>query len=161
MRHARPYWDVHRHRVAPQVGATVGRMIAEGRMEVLAGRIQSAREVDGGIEVVIRRRGEDKPDPPRQFGVGINCTGPLGAIRHTRDGVLRSLLDTGLAEPDRLGIGLRLDEEERVIGASRLWAVGSLAKARYWEMIAVPDIRVQAQRVAEAIARELNDDARS
>ena len=41
MRHARAWWDVHRHRIAPAVGEIVGRMIAEGRMEVLGGRIQS------------------------------------------------------------------------------------------------------------------------
>jgi uncharacterized NAD(P)/FAD-binding protein YdhS len=161
MRHARPWWDVHRHRIAPQVGATVQKMIASGRMEVIGGRIQTLREVDGGLEAVIWRRGASEPDPPRQFAVGINCTGPLHAIRHTRDPVLRSLLDAGLAEPDHLGIGLKVDDEVRVIGAPRLWAMGSLGKARYWEIIAVPDIRVQAEQVAQSIARELNDDAKS
>ena len=39
--------------------------------------------------------------------------------------------------------------------------MGSLGKARYWEIIAVPDIRVQAEQVAETIAKELNDDAKS
>ena len=157
MRHARPWWDVHRHRIAPQVGATVERMIASGRMEVLAGRVQTLREVNGGLEAVIRRRGANQANTPRQFAVGVNCTGPLHAIRHTRDSVLRSLLDAGLAEPDHLGIGLKVDDEAQVIGADRLWAMGSLGKARYWEIIAVPDIRVQADMVADAIAKELND----
>ena len=31
-----------------------------------------------------------------------------------------------------------------------------LGKAFYWEIFAVPDIRVQAAQVAEAIAREFN-----
>ena len=159
MRHARPWWDVHRHRIAPQVGAIVAAMIASGRMEVLAGRIQSMRESEGGLEAAIRQRGKAEADAPRQFAVGINCTGPLHAISRTRDGVLRSLLDQGLAEPDQLGIGLKVDDQVRVIGAPRLWAMGSLGKARYWEIIAVPDIRVQAEQVAEAIAKELNDDA--
>ena len=93
----------------------------------------------------------------RQFAAGINCTGPLHAIAHTRDGVLRSLLDTRLAQPDRLGIGLEVDDQVRVVGSPRLWAMGSLGKARYWEIIAVPDIRVQAEMVAEAIAKEFKD----
>ena len=50
----------------------------------------------------------------------------------------------------------------RVVGlvpsaTRRLWAMGSLGKARYWEIIAVPDIRLQATQVAEAIAKELNN----
>ena len=169
MRHARPWWDVHRHRIAPAAGAIVEAMIADGRMEVLAGRVQSLVEIEEGpstssgqaefggleLEAVIRRRGAVQDDAPRRFAVGINCTGPLHAIAHSRDPLLRSLLDAGLAEPDALGIGLKVDEEVRVIGAESLWAMGSLGKARYWEIIAVPDIRVQAEQVAEAIVREL------
>ena len=41
--HARPYWDVHRHRIAPEVGATIARTISEGRLEIVAGRIVSAQ----------------------------------------------------------------------------------------------------------------------
>ncbi|WP_309602086.1 FAD-dependent oxidoreductase [Sphingomonas sp.] len=157
MRHARPWWDVHRHRIAPKAGAIVERMMAEGRMEVLGGRVQSLVEADGAIDAIIRQRGAAKNDPVRRFAVGINCTGPLHAIARTRDPVLRSLLDAGLAEPDALGIGINVDDGVRVIGADRMWAMGSLGKARYWEIIAVPDIRVQAVEVANAIAMELND----
>ena len=32
LRHARPYWDVHRHRIAPQVAAQLQAMIGEGRL---------------------------------------------------------------------------------------------------------------------------------
>ena len=172
MRHARPWWDVHRHRIAPQAGAIVERMIAEGRMEVIGGRVQTLREKDGpstssgrtdSLEAVIRQRGAAASDAARRFAVGINCTGPLHAIARTRDPVLRSLLDAELAEPDALGIGLKVDDGVRVIGADRpstgsgqrLWAMGSLGKARYWEIIGVPDIRVQAAEVADAIAKEL------
>ena len=73
LRHARPWWDSHRHRIAPQVGATVERMMAEGRLEVIAGRIGSLREIDGGLEAVIRRRRAPDDDPPRRFAVGINA----------------------------------------------------------------------------------------
>ena len=163
MRHARPWWDVHRHRIAPKAGEIVERMIADGRMEVLGGRVQSLVAADGapstrsgqGLEAVIRRRVAADNDSPRRFAVGINCTGPLHAISRTRDPVLRSLFDAGLAEPDALGIGLKVDDDVRVIGAERLWGMGSLGKARYWEIIAVPDIRVQAEQVAEEIVREL------
>ena len=157
LRHARPWWDIHRHRIAPEVGTVIERMIAEGRMAVVAGRIQALRAVDGGIEAVIRKRGNDGDDAPRRFVLGINCTGPLHAIACTRDPLLRSLLDARLAAPDALGIGFDVDDQVRVIGARRLWAMGSLGKARYWEITAVPDIRVQAQLVADAIAKELND----
>jgi uncharacterized NAD(P)/FAD-binding protein YdhS len=89
-----------------------------------------------------------------RFAYAFNCTGPLHSIEHTRDPLLRSLLDAGEVAPDRLGMGLAVDENSRA-GERNIWALGPLTKGRYWEIIAVPDIRVQAAAVAEDIAREL------
>ena len=156
MRHARPWWDVHRHRIAPEVGATLHRMIANGQLEVAAGRIAGAAPADGGIDVEIRRRGRAQTTRER-FDYVFNCTGPLGAIGRTRDPLLRGLLDSGAARPDELGIGLEVDEYSRVTGSEQTWALGPLTKGRYWEIIAVPDIRGQAAAVADDIARELRE----
>jgi uncharacterized NAD(P)/FAD-binding protein YdhS len=52
-----------------------------------------------------------------------------------------------------LALGLLADAEDQV--APRLWALGALTKGMYWEMTAVPDIRAQAERVATAIVKEL------
>ena len=68
---------------------------------------------------------------------------------------MRSLLDVGETDPDQLGIGLQVDGRSRA--SDRLWALGPLTKGRYWEIIAVPDIREQAAEVADDIARELQE----
>jgi uncharacterized NAD(P)/FAD-binding protein YdhS len=154
LRHARPWWDVHRHRIAPDVAATIARLVGEGRLEIMAGRILSAADTGSGLEVEIRRRGA--PEPRRMvFDFAFNCTGPLHSIDRTRDPLLRSLLDAGVAHPDQLNIGLQVDAQSRVMGGERLWALGPLTKGRYWEIIAVPDIREQAAAVADEIEREL------
>jgi uncharacterized NAD(P)/FAD-binding protein YdhS len=85
----------------------------------------------------------------------FNCTGPLHSIARTRDPLLRSLLDGGAVSPDPLGMGLDVDDSARA--GERLWALGPLTKGRYWEIIAVPDIREQAASVADDIARELQE----
>ena len=153
-RHARPWWDVHRHRIAPEVAQKLHDMIAEGRLEIVAGRIQSVEERDGALSISCRRRGASKTTEAR-FAYVINCTGPLGRIERTRDELLKGLLDDGLARPDPLGIALDVDQDSRVAGAERAWAMGPLTKGRYWEIIAVPDIRGQAAAVADDIAMEL------
>jgi uncharacterized NAD(P)/FAD-binding protein YdhS len=66
------------------------------------------------------------------------------------------LLDSGVVAPDRLGMGIEVDGNSRAVAAQRLWALGPLTKGRYWEIVAVPDIRGQAAAVADDIARELN-----
>ena len=154
LRHARPWWDVHRHRIAPEVAQILARLIAEGRLQIVAGRIAGARPLNGAVEVEIRRRGSDAGRAHR-FAYAFNCTGPLHAIERTRDPLLRSLLDAQEVRPDQLGIGIQVDDRARAESSERLWALGPLTKGRYWEIIAVPDIREQAAAVAEDIAREL------
>ena len=153
-RHARPWWDVHRHRIAPEVAQQLHEMVAEGRLEIVAGRIQSVEDDGDALAVAYRRRGSSRVVEAR-FAYMINCTGPLGTISRTRDPMLRGMLADGLARPDQLGIALDVDERSRVVGAERAWAMGPLTKGRYWEIIAVPDIRYQAAAVAADIAMEL------
>ena len=154
LRHARPWWDVHRHRIAPDVARRIKEMVAEGRLEIAAGRVAEARPVDRGVEVTIARRGRNRTEV-RVFGSVFNCTGPLGAIARTRDELVKQMLADGLIRPDRLGIALDVDHRSRATGAERLWAMGPMTKGRFWEIIAVPDIRVQAASVADDIAKEL------
>ncbi|HYG47471.1 MAG TPA: FAD/NAD(P)-binding protein [Allosphingosinicella sp.] len=149
LRHLRPWWDVHRHRIAPAVAARIEAMRASGRLEVAAGRIVRVE----GDEVTIARRGGG--ELRRRFGAIINCTGPEGDIGRVDDPLIRSLLASGRARPDRLGLGLEVDGHSRVAGngpAPALYAVGPLSKGAFWEIVAVPDIRGQVAGVAKAIA---------
>ena len=152
LRHARPWWDVHRHRIAPEVARKIHDAVADGRLEVMAGRVVSASVSDEAIVVAIRKRGASDPHSQR-FAYAFNCTGPLHSIERTKDPLLRGLLDARLVRPDQLGIGLEVDDRSRA--GDQIWALGPLTKGRYWEIIAVPDIREQAAAVAEDIAMEL------
>jgi uncharacterized NAD(P)/FAD-binding protein YdhS len=152
LRHARPYWDVHRHRIAPQVAAQLKALIVEGQLEIVAGRIGGVQERDGGVAVAIKRRGDDQARETH-FSAVFNCTGPLGAMGRTKDRLLRQMIDDGLVAIDRLGIGIAVDGES--CAAPGLWALGPLTKSEFWEIVAVPDIRGQVEAVADDIAREL------
>jgi uncharacterized NAD(P)/FAD-binding protein YdhS len=154
LRHARPWWDVHRHRIAPEVGRMLAQLIGEGRLEIVAGRVISARDTGEALDVHYRRRGAGQPQTA-SFAYAFNCTGPLHSIARTRDPLLRSLFDSGQIRADQLGIGLDVDDNSRAEGAERLWALGPLTKGQYWEIVAVPDIREQAAAVADDIEQEL------
>ena len=154
LRHARPWWDVHRHRIAPAVAQRIADLIADGRLEIAAGRIVAVRPETEAVAVEIARRGASAPKPYRVAAI-VNCTGPLHATSRTANPLLRSLLDGGAASPDALDIGIAVDDRSRIAGADQLWAMSSLTKGRYWEITAVPDIRVQAAQIADQIAEEL------
>lgn len=149
LRHLRPWWDVHRHRIAPQVGTRIEALRSSGRLEVAAGRIVRVEE---GEAVIARRGGGELR---RSFAAAINCTGPQGDIRRVEDPLIRQLLASGRARPDRLGLGIDVDSESRVAGSGpspALYAIGPLSKGAFWEIVAVPDIRGQAEAVARVIA---------
>ena len=126
-------------------------LIGTGQLEIAAGRVRSIRETEDGMDVEIaRRRGGVET---RRFDKVFNCTGPLGAMARTRNPVVKQMLDDGLIAIDLLGIALAVDERDRAgVG---VWAMGPMTKGRYWEIIAVPDIRGQAASVAADIETEL------
>jgi uncharacterized NAD(P)/FAD-binding protein YdhS len=149
LRHLRPWWDVHRHRIAPRVAARIEAMRASGRLEVAAARVARVEEE----AVILDRRGGGEIE--RRFDAVINCTGPEGDIARIGDPLIRSLLASGRARPDPLGLGFDVDGDSRIGGSGpspALYALGPLTKGAFWEIVAVPDIRGQAAGVARAVA---------
>ena len=74
LRHARVYWDVHRHRMAPEIEAAFGALVDSGQLEIVAGRVVAARRSGEDIEVEILRRGASAAET-RRFARIIDCTG--------------------------------------------------------------------------------------
>jgi uncharacterized NAD(P)/FAD-binding protein YdhS len=155
LRHLRPWWDVHRHRLAPPVAAHVDALIAAGRLSVAAGRIEDAREEDGQAIVTWRERGGQES---RQLTVDrvILCTGPEADITRCGEALLGRLVARGMARPDTHRLGLDVDHGARVIGtdgraSELLYAVGPMTKGAEWEIVAVPDIRRQVWTLARVL----------
>ena len=154
LRHLRPYWDVHRHRTAPDVGARIRSLIEAGRLEVAAGRLLAIESGAGGFALRWRRRGGG-----RAVARGtrlINCTGPRGDVSRSEDALLRELVGAGKGRPDRHRLGLDVDGQGRVLDAEgrvqpRLFAIGPPTRGALWEIVAVPEIRVQAAELAETL----------
>ena len=155
LRHLRPWWDVHRHRVAPAIADRVGAMIATGQLQILAGRLRSVEAAGSGLTVTLRRRGA-AVEESRRVGRLVLASGPETDPARTDDPLLRSLLAGGTARPDRLRLGFDVDSAGRLIGhdgqpSPRLFALGPPTRGAFWEITAVPDIRKQCAEVAEAI----------
>ena len=156
IRHLRPWWDVHRHRIAPAVAARIEFMKQEGRLDFAAGRIESAKRDGDRAEIHWRPRSSSQLQTLVAARM-VNCTGPDLNFARCGDPLLSSLLSSGRIRPDECRLGLDVDGSSRVIdvdGAAspRLSAIGPITRGAFWESIAVPDIAVQAQAVARRIA---------
>ena len=155
LRHLRPWWDVHRHKLAPAVGAAIETMQAEARLAVAAGRLVSVEAVEGGAEISFRLRGQGRVEQLRAARM-VNCTGPETDIARAGEPLLSALLAAGRIRQDALRIGVEVDGDCRAIGADgtaseTLSVIGPVTRGTFWESVAVPDIRTQAARVAERL----------
>jgi uncharacterized NAD(P)/FAD-binding protein YdhS len=152
LRHLRPWWDVHRHRIAPEVDHRIRSMIESGRLSTAAGKISSFEDREDGVAVTWRPRGSQDEEVFTASRI-INCTGPEGNLPASPEKLLRNLLARGMIRPGWCGMGLEVDAESRVVDAAgeanpRLFALGPPTRGAFWEIVAVPDIRVQARDVA-------------
>jgi uncharacterized NAD(P)/FAD-binding protein YdhS len=148
IRHLAPRWDVHRHRVAPQVDDQLHEARRDGRLIVLAGRVLNLAGRDGTIEVLFRRRGTAAAETLHVRRV-INCTGPARDIRVGSSALVQSLITRGIGRPGPLALGLDVDDSGALIGQDgrqqdRILAIGPLLKEQLWETTAVRELRTQA-----------------
>ena len=155
LRHARCWWDIFRHRMAPQIAARIDAAQRSGQFRVTAGRVVHCESDGDRLDVLIRPRAADHPVSLR-VARAINCTGLVSDIAKVEEPLLRSLFQRGAIRPDALGLGLDVTTDCAVHDASgavsrRLFALGPMTKGVFWEIIAVPDIR----RQCESLARHL------
>ncbi len=158
LRHLRPYWEVHRHRAAPSVMATVDTLMRQGQMRLQAGRLIDLHEADQRLNVRVRLRGKNEVS---EFCVDrvINCTGPECDYRRLDHPLIVSLREQGLISADSLGLGLTTNSfgalcTQDGTASTRLFTLGPPRKGQLWETTAVPEIRVQAQALARYLLEQ-------
>ncbi|WP_082585079.1 FAD/NAD(P)-binding protein [Caulobacter sp. Root655] len=160
LRHARAFWDVHRHRLSPQVAEQAARMRASGELRILAGNLRRADLLeDRTVDVAWRPRGTRETRRLRADLI-VNCTGPSADVERSVEPLIASLAGQGLIRADPLRLGLDVGAGHRVLDVQgrahpTLLAVGPITRGALWEINAVPDIRVQAAEAAAQILRAL------
>jgi uncharacterized NAD(P)/FAD-binding protein YdhS len=151
----RPFWEVHRHRMALAVAEPFYALLARGEVRLLAGRVESAHAQGAVVRLIVRERGSDRLIESDASWV-INCTGPLPSNSVESNPVIGSLLVSGMLRPDELSLGIETTLNGHAIAAdgrevADLFLVGTLRKSTDWESTAVPELRNQAAAAAEAI----------
>jgi len=155
IRRARALWEIHRHRVPAQVLADITAQRQAGTLLVERGELLALKStVHGAIAASVRA-----PDGVTHVHVVarvINCIGPVMDIRRTKDPLLGAMQRSGIATTDELGLGIRSDDECRLLHANgipnqRVVIAGALRRGDLWESTAVPDLRVHAARAAATL----------
>jgi uncharacterized NAD(P)/FAD-binding protein YdhS len=155
LRHVRPYWDVHRHRVAPAIGTRLASQIKDGQIAIHAGRFKEYAEDVDGVDVTYFDR-ESRQLKRLRVDRVVNCTGPENDCRKVDDSLLTDLMRRKLARPDPLSLGLDVSPDGALIDAygdvsDLLYAIGPVRKGSLWETIAVPELRVQVSELSRLL----------
>jgi uncharacterized NAD(P)/FAD-binding protein YdhS len=151
LRHLQPFWDTHRHRLAPSIAERFNAALASGAMSTLAGRLESIKENKEGVTATIRSRGCNQTHVIQTQFV-VNCTGPCPNPSQVDNVLVNQLLKDGLLRTDKLSLGLDVTQNCATISETgkisrNLYYIGPWLKATYWEATAVPDLRVMAIRL--------------
>lgn len=156
LRHLRPWWDVHRHRMAGPVANRIDAARERGQLRIITGRVRAYTIRGSRVEVLYRPRGAEIDQTITASRV-INCSGPGADYDRIREPLVRNLLANGVVRPDPLRLGLDVTASCALLDRNgaisrRLFAIGPVTKGAFWEMTAVPDIRRQAEKLAEHLA---------
>ncbi|MGE0631677.1 MAG: FAD/NAD(P)-binding protein, partial [Pseudobdellovibrionaceae bacterium] len=155
LRHVRPYWEVCRHRIAPEIAEKIHGHIGAGRLEVRAARIVKIEVLKTKFLGTFKIRGSSQIEQ-RVFDCVINCAGPQTDFTQVRSQLVENLLKRKMIAVDSLKLGICADERNQVLDSkgdsqNGFFAIGSMLKGMLWETTAVPELRVQAEKLSKEI----------
>ncbi len=153
LRHLRAIWDVHRHRMAPEISQRINQMITAKQLHVIAGHLRGYQETPNGVQIMLEKNGQVQVI---SGNVVINCTGPSSNYVTPHVPIVHALAEDGVVTAHENGIGLRVNQSGQLVNASGqveswLWCIGPMRKGADWECTAVPDIRVHAHQLVSAL----------
>lgn len=156
MEHLRPYWDVCRHRMPETCAEKVSAALLKAEVNIMPARITEIQVMTGNrFKIAVRKRGTEEIQEVIA-DVIINCMGPQTNYNRITQELIKNLLHKKLMRTDPLCLGMLCNEEGALIGTDGLpsdclHTLGAPAKGLLWETTALPEIRVQAYRLARKI----------
>jgi len=159
LRHAAVLWDVHRHRVAPQLHEQLQQLINSGALEIIAGRLEAKQNRAKRLQLRIRRRGAASSEYLEVDRL-ITCTGIRLDYARSTQPLLQRLLQRQQLQADVLALGITTTPQGELVGGNGqvvpgVYTLGPPRRGELWESTAVPELRQQAQELASHILMSL------
>lgn len=151
LRHVLPYWNIHRHRVHPQLDALLKKLMTLKQLQIIAGNVLAAS--DANVRIRERSTQQEIILPLNWL---INCLGPSLNLKNQQ--CLASLITSGDAQLDALQLGIVCNEAGALISKTKhisttYYILGAYRKGGSWETNAVPEIRQQVHTLAHELLK--------
>ncbi len=156
LRHIRPFWDIHRHRIPAEHSAKLRALREAGRLSLLAGRIPTITASSSTISATITPRGAQKTPISLDVDAAFMCAGTEGDLSKSRNRLIRSLLSNGLLSAGPLKLGSVQPATDPHGSLPPLWVIGPLQREERWEITAVRELREEALSVARGVHTRLS-----
>ncbi|WP_245280026.1 FAD/NAD(P)-binding protein [Hyphomicrobium sp. 99] len=159
VRHLRPYWDVHRFRVAPQPEAIIVRRIADGSLTIVAASVDQVRSGPENLEVVLRLRRSGKRVVQAVDHI-ITTTGPAHDEVLSSQPYLAGLKAAGHLREDPTHLGIACDAAGHALNSDdgpnqSLFIAGPLARGTIGELMGLPQVSEFSVVVANGVANQV------
>jgi uncharacterized NAD(P)/FAD-binding protein YdhS len=153
LRHVRPFWDAHRHRLPAEVHERLQSEFKQGSAVLLRGRVMGVERRPDHFALTFKKRSSGGVETVRA-DLAFDCSGHRPDLDSP---LIKSLIGQGLARSDAHRLGLATMRDGQIVrrdGAPTpgLLALGPLCQGSLWEITAVPEIVRQADAAAANIA---------
>lgn len=151
LRHPMRYWEIHRHRMAPQVAAQLQQHLHTGNISIHQSNVVRVDLTQG---VRLHNTNGEVSD---EYDWLVLCTGPSDDSS-SAGGLLSTLIAAGTARRGHAGMGV---DSDPVTGAlisaaaavhPHVFVIGTMRRGTLWETTAIPELRSQAKALAKVLA---------
>jgi uncharacterized NAD(P)/FAD-binding protein YdhS len=160
LKNYRHLWGVARHRIPMHIHDKIQRLQIEGRLQILAGKIQGLKEKENSVEVFYT----NKEDLLSSFKVSrvVNCTGPESDFDKLHQHFLKGAKEKGILVQDELKLGIQTNvadyriRNEKGKPQAGLYTLGANLRGELWESTAVNELRQQAREIATIVSNDIS-----
>jgi uncharacterized NAD(P)/FAD-binding protein YdhS len=151
LRHIRPFWEVHRHRIPKPSYDYLQSLIKSGRLVLMAGRIRYIEVENNDFIIHHTPKGKVLTEKINAQWI-VNCIGPQSDHKKINSPLYQNLLKTGKAVTDDLGLGIKISKKLNLISADgtihqNIFVIGPPTKGTFWESTALNEIRIQVNQL--------------
>lgn len=148
--HLSRYWNVARHRMPGEAADVIEKMQQDGRLEILKGRLNDIRHVEGKFRVTFCISNSSRTVTADAL---VNCIGSESNFGKIEKPFVKNLIGRGHIRVDDLAMGISASPDGRVIDKNgepsrSVYTLGTALKGTLWETTAIPEIRTQARQLA-------------
>lgn len=145
-------WNVHRHRMAPEIYQEIKALEQSDRLKIIAGNISYIDSESDKLTITYRKGGTTGLET-RSPALILNCTGSEQDIAISHHGLLKQLHNRELISGGLLRVGIESTEYGTAMGKAKgsLYPLGTLLSGELLECTAVPELRDQVHDIARKV----------